>query len=97
MSRFLTSRFLPVSPGFSVSPYTFKAEFVRGHNTVTVTRTVTLRAGQSKLLHLGVPAKTIRYPRPEFSQHSSIIHPSSSVYPGYRFRDMRQDEDSVRD
>ncbi len=41
--------------------YTFKAEITRGDETATVARTVTLRAGEKKVLSLRLPGSSSRY------------------------------------
>ncbi len=41
--------------------YTFKAEFVRGHKSVTVARTIKLRAGQKKVVSLRPRGESSRY------------------------------------
>jgi uncharacterized protein (TIGR03000 family) len=41
--------------------FIFKAEFKRGHKTVTVSRKVRLRAGQSRVISLGSPEVSSRY------------------------------------
>jgi uncharacterized protein (TIGR03000 family) len=89
--------------------YVFKAEFTRGNKTVTIARKVTLRGGQNKVVSLRLPGMSSRRgytygttPRPanRIGVYSYRFTPDVSVsspFGGYQYRDMRSDEDSVRD
>jgi uncharacterized protein (TIGR03000 family) len=86
-----------------------KAEFTRGKNTVTVARKITLRAGQNKVVSLRLPGLSSRRRdaygatrrtatrRGVTTYRFSVSPPSDSAYGTYSYRDMRADEDSVRD
>jgi uncharacterized protein (TIGR03000 family) len=91
--------------------YTFEAQFVRGNQTIRVTEEVPIRAGANQVITLGQPWVPQQYPRQAFYygaipgmavpagmiyQGPNLSRPSSS---GSRssFRNMRSDEDSVRD
>ncbi len=90
--------------------YTFQAEFVRGHKTMTIGRKVKLHAGQKKVVSLRWPGTASTTGRRNGTYGSSSSTPSrtrtsyrrftpdyagiDSIYP---FRRMTAREDSVND
>jgi uncharacterized protein (TIGR03000 family) len=96
----------PLQKGKTYS-YTFKAEFPRGNKTITLSRKVRLRAGQDRVvsLRVGEPSRRFEYganrrPRSWGQVSYYRFTPDSSPDPLFgrgRYRDMREDEDSVRD
>jgi uncharacterized protein (TIGR03000 family) len=73
--RFVTR---PLEQGKTYS-YSFKAEFVRGSKTVTIARTVKLRAGQKKVVSLGRQGASRRY------TYGAYRPPSNRSGVSYRF------------
>ena len=100
----------PLEEGKTFS-YTFEAQFVRGNQTIRVTEKIPIRAGGNAVITLGESWMPVSYSRPAYylgaaprmGVPSGMIYqgPSVSQPPvsGFRrsFRDMRSDEDSVRD
>jgi uncharacterized protein (TIGR03000 family) len=87
--------------------YTLKAEFTRGKKTVAVSQKVRLRAGQNRVvsLRLGENSRrpvygASRRPRNRGRASYYRFFPNPSPDPLFgrgEYRDMRSDEDSVRD
>ena len=100
----------PLEDGKTFS-YIFEAQFVRGNQTIRVTEKVPIRAGGNAVITLGEPWMSVSYPRPAYYSGAvpGIGVPAGMIYQGpggsqppvsgFRrsFRDMRSDEDSVRD
>jgi uncharacterized protein (TIGR03000 family) len=70
--------------------YTFKAEFVRGKNKVTVSRTVVLRAGRRRTISLELPGTTAR-PGANYGAPRSFTSGRPGTPGVRRFRDMKHD------
>ena len=92
----------PLEAGKTFS-YTFEAQFVRGNQSIRVTEEVPIRAGAKVALTLGQPWLPVSSPRPVYgygavlrTEAPAVSQPSASGFRSH-FRDMRQDEDGVRD
>jgi uncharacterized protein (TIGR03000 family) len=101
--RFITP---PLEKGKGYT-YTFKAEFKYGKKSISVARTVKLRAGQKRVISLRLADLSRRGEYganrwPRYRGRTSIYRfsPTSSPDPLFgrgSYRDMTADEDSVRD
>jgi uncharacterized protein (TIGR03000 family) len=85
----------PLEVGKTFS-YTLQAQFVRGDQTISVTKEIAVRAGENAFISLGQPWMSAATPAYDYGAAPNISRPSAFDLRSH-FRDMTADEDSVRD